>query len=139
MDDNLKFEDPAQEPSEYGLDTQRRFTLETKENTNSSLDYLVALSAKLPDELANVNIYYVPDKLLLRSDVFELYLHNFKDEETYSLEELALMILDDLNNELIPRWVQVSVNSDHEKHRVLIEDRQPIWENKDLLSRIEKF
>lgn len=125
--------------SDKGGNSHRRFTLVTQENPNSSIDYLIALGAKASDELSRVSVNYVPDKLLLQHEAFEHYLHSFKHDEIHSLESLALTILDDLNNEVIPRWVQVCIISTETNHRVLVEDRQPIWSNENLVSRVRKF
>jgi len=119
--------------------SDRRFTLMTEENPNLSVDYLVSLGSKLTDESCCIQISYVPDKLLLRPEAFEHYLHSFDDQDVSSLEYLALTVLTDINNEVVPRWVQVRAKSESSNHRILVEDRQPIWENEELLSRIQKF
>ncbi|WP_420549371.1 hypothetical protein [Curvivirga sp.] len=119
--------------------SDRRFSLVTVENPNLSIDYLVSLGSKLTDESCCIQISYVPDKLVLKPEAFEQYLHSFDDQDVLSLEALALNVLIDLNNEVVPRWVQVRAKSESSNHRVLVEDRQPIWENEELLSRIQKF
>ena len=55
------------------------------------------------------------------------------------------MILDDVNNEVVPRWVQVTVTAPGDRaagvdgHGVMLEDRQPRWDNPALLSRLERY
>ena len=59
-----------------------------------------------------------------------------------ALEDLEKELIEyDLNNELIPRWVQVTVlgTSADMAHRVTLEDRQPRWDNAALLSRMSAF
>ena len=46
------------------------------------------------------------------------------------------MVLDDLNSELVPRWIQVLVLT-HEEGEVLVEDRQPDWDNASLLAGLK--
>ena len=59
-----------------------------------------------------------------------------------ALEHLANAILDDFNNEIVPRWVQLEVSApfagDIEgEHCVILEDRQPTWSNERLISRLK--
>ena len=55
------------------------------------------------------------------------------------------MILDDINNEVVARWVQITVSSPDptdsalEFHGIVLEDRQPKWDNPALLSRLKRF
>jgi 7-cyano-7-deazaguanine reductase len=59
-----------------------------------------------------------------------------------SLEALATAVLDDINNEVVARWVQVVISAPApdepgvDGHSVMLEDRQPKWENDSLLSRL---
>ncbi len=57
-------------------------------------------------------------------------------------EELALAIIEDINNEVVPRWVQVQIETrtdtpqpNASAYRVLIEDRQPNWDNPQITAR----
>ncbi|RED52413.1 hypothetical protein [Aestuariispira insulae] len=122
---------------------KRQSTLETAPNPNPAVDYLCELSVKAVDDYATVHLFYVPDKLLLTTQAFELYLHEFDRHAFASLEELALTILDDLNNELVARWIQIRVEADAKGldrgHRVMVEDRQPKWDNGFLLARLAGF
>lgn len=131
------------ELSEEDARFARRSKLETIPNPNAGIDYLCALSAHAQDDRATIHIRYVPDKLLLPSGSFGLYLHELHLDMAISLEELALIVLDDINNEVVPRWVQIRVDADDKSldrgHRTLVEDRQPRWDNKALLSRVDSF
>ncbi|MBO43625.1 MAG: hypothetical protein CMM28_07865, partial [Rhodospirillaceae bacterium] len=72
---------------------------------------------------------------------FEHYLSTLDQTNWQNLETLALEILDDINNEVVPRWAQIVLNSANDKssngHRVLVEDRQPNWENVSLLRHLK--
>ena len=119
---------------------KRQSTLETAPNPNPGIDYVSQLSVKAIDDYATVHIRYIPDKLLLTTEAFEMYLHAFSPSDFESLEDLTLTILDDLNNELVARWIQVAVEANAKGldrgHRVMVEDRQPKWDNPFLLSRL---
>lgn len=120
----------------------RRTRLEVQANPGLTLDYLSVLGANLPGKNVSVTLRYVPDKLTLPADAFSDYLANFAIEPQRSLEELALAVLDDINNEVVPRWVQiVAARTDPglAGHQVIIEDRQPKWDNSALLARLARY
>ncbi|MCH8835488.1 MAG: hypothetical protein IH925_06035, partial [Proteobacteria bacterium] len=54
-------------------------------------------------------------------------------------------ILDDINNEVVARWVQVALSVPNGalpgvgNHGVMLEDRQPKWDNAALLSRLRRY
>lgn len=53
---------------------------------------------------------YVPDKLIFDTGSFGVYLASVTaPDEWVSLEASAADILDDVNNEIVPRWIQVTV------------------------------
>ena len=94
------------------------------------------------DLSATVGLSYVPDKVVLDAAAFGRYLEALTRGGWTSLEPLAVAVLDDVNNEAVPRWVQVVVSGPDalhpgvEKHSVVVEDRQPRWDNAPLLSRL---
>lgn len=118
---------------------QRRDRLKVAANPGTALDYLNVLRAEAPGAEALVTLRYVPDKLTLESQTFADYLTAFESYSDKALEELAIAILEDINNEVVPRWVQVTAVRTHgdTTHRVLVEDRQPKWDNPALLARLE--
>lgn len=127
--------------------TARRERLQTGPCPGNRLDYVVSLSGRVAnaaaDGAARVAVRYVPDKWILDPASFRAYLANLETLELDSLEAVGVAILDDLNNEVVPRWVQVSVSAAggdaeaRESHGVLLEDRQPRWDNPALLSRLK--
>ena len=85
-----------------------------------------------------------PDRWLIKPAVFSAYLAQVPATEDRLLEETAHLILDDLNNQLVARWVQIllnvpSLDGGVPAHRVLLEDRQPQWDNPSLLTRVQPF
>ncbi|MEQ8601958.1 MAG: hypothetical protein RIB45_01470 [Marivibrio sp.] len=118
-----------------------RRPIETLENPQPRIDYLVRLEGEAAGGAALVTLMFVPDKRIVQADGFSAYLGRLSDfgAETQSLpERLALRILADLNDELVPRWVQIIVTISA-GHQVLVEDRQPKWDNKSLLVRAGGF
>ncbi|MBO6865164.1 MAG: hypothetical protein RLW87_05555 [Alphaproteobacteria bacterium] len=119
----------------------RQSNVETVRNPLPRLDYLCKVVGSTVDGGAALELRYVPDKLLLQEDAFGVYLAGLPDAE--SLESLAAMVLDDLNNELVPRFLQIRVRASEDEldsgHAVLMEDRRPRWDNPALLSRLPAF
>lgn len=103
-----------------------RTLLKTESNPAKHHDYLIDLKQ------GAVHVRYVPDKLILTKDSFDSYIQS--QAQTAMVETTTTNILEDLNNELVPRWLQVQVN--HDGHIITIEDRQPQWENAYLLGRL---
>ena len=123
---------------------QRRALLELDPNPDAKLDYLVSLdgTAALPgfSESARMSLSYVPDRHIVKPAAFHRYIEVLSEEPFSSLESFAVTFLNDVNNELVPRWIRVSLINSHnsasgtENHGVTLEDRQPKWENASLLS-----
>jgi 7-cyano-7-deazaguanine reductase len=87
-------------------------------------DYLVGLQGRVGE--AQIDIRYVPDRLIVSPQSVAVYLAAL--DPTCGAEELALRILDDFNNELVPRWAQVTARRDQPlPHWATVEDRQPGW------------
>jgi 7-cyano-7-deazaguanine reductase len=121
----------------------RRAHLITDINPETATDYLVTLHGDAVTADASVRLFYVPDKYVLQPDGFSDYLSTLSQHAWENLESLALAILDDINNEVVPRWVQIVVQRSNEQaehgHRVLVEDRQPNWDNPPLLDRLRQW
>lgn len=124
-----------------GKSPERREILKTRPNPQSGLDYLVAIDAAASSG-RDIRLRYVPDKLLLRPDAFDAYLTALTSMDELPAEELALAIIEDINNEVVPRWVQVQIKDGANDpapgagaYRVLIEDRQPNWDNPQIVAR----
>jgi hypothetical protein len=78
----------------------------------------------------NVSLRYVPDRRVLDPESVAAYLSHIARTLWPGPEELALAILDDINNEAVPRWIQVRITAQSPgglDHRVVVEDRQPQW------------
>lgn len=91
-------------------------TLEAFPNHHSERDYVVTMRTEeftcvcpltgQPD-FAELKLQYIPDKLILESKSFKLYLHSFRNEGTFH-EHVVNAILDDVINVLAPRWCKIT-------------------------------
>jgi len=127
--------------------TTRRNILETANNPDRRLDYVVSLQGRVQhsskdQQNALVRLRYIPDALILSPQPFIAYLDALSSLEWPSLEQLSNVILDDFNNEVVPRWVQLNLSAPFEgdvegEHSVTLEDSQPKWDNQRLVSRLK--
>lgn len=126
---------------------ERRRLLNMDENPDSRSDYVVTIGGEFavstPNLSAAIEIRYIPDRDVINETAFHAYLAVLADQQWESLEEVATTILGDLSNQLVPRWMQVSIEQILEagqqrtSHAVFLEDRQPNWDNPSLLSRLK--
>ncbi|HEY0837265.1 MAG TPA: hypothetical protein VGE72_25355 [Azospirillum sp.] len=116
----------------------RRERLTTAANPDARHDYLIALSGE-PRPGTRLEVRYVPDRRIVEPAGFAAYLDALADLPG-GLEALALAVLDDLNNELVPRWAEVRAEcAAPVPHRVAVEDRQPGWDNPHFFARLERL
>lgn len=121
----------------------RRTLLATTPNPGQRQDYMVMLEGTFAvgwtDHPVRATLRYVADRCVLSLDAFNAYLDALTGGDEPTLEAVAMTMLDDVNNELIPRWAQVELTAGPGRtgdcHRVIIEDRQPGWDNPTLLAR----
>ena len=125
---------------------KRRELLATAPNPGERHDYMVVLEGSFTlegsDQRVNAALRYVADRRVLPLDAFGAYLESLNGGAWPSLEAVALVMLGDVNNELIPRWVQIRLVAGTgdlgdlgKRHSVIIEDRQPGWDDPTLLAR----
>jgi len=131
---------------------QSRDYLVSHSNPSPSLDYVATFSGKIRKSgtnageetgnpaTINIQVRYVPDKLVVDMSALPDYFQALAVNADDPLELLAAIILDDLNNELIPRWLNITASLDENagpiRHSVTFEDRQPNWDNPALLARL---
>ncbi len=126
----------------------RRQPVETTANPDNRMDYAVTLAGHLTfagvADCVSVELCYVPDKLVLAPRSFATYLECMSGMDWTSLEQLATAVMSDITNEVVGRWVQVKLTLREKgldtlsRHCVLLEDRQPGWENASLLASLKK-
>ena len=93
-------------------------------------DYLVGLEGVVGD--AAIAVRYVPDRLVATAQSIAGYFAAL--DPNLDVETIALTVLDDFNNELVPRWIEVLAQRDQPlRHWAQVEDRQPGWDNAHIL------
>ena len=128
-------------PSE-GCEKLARETLECRPNPNREANDVVLLGGSVrPRGFAaplTLTLHYVPDRLIASTEGWQRYLEALSADNLETIEALAGRVLSDMNNEIVPRWLSVTVRDSGSgpAHAVVIEDRQPKWDNPDLLRRI---
>lgn len=110
-------------------------------NPRGSLDYIVAHSGWIGTSGDRVILRYVPDKLLVDERSLDAFLASLARAGPDMPEATALAILDEINNEIVPRWVQIAVaggdgGDGKPAQTVIVEDCQPNWENPGILDRL---
>lgn len=125
---------------------ERRALVPTRANQTANLDYVISVefALPLPGGEARLFVRYVPDRALLDTDSLGPYLTAASASHPGVMEQTAVTVLEDLNSELVPRWVQVLVRRDgsggsggsrsHGAEEILVENRQPNWDNAPLLA-----
>ena len=125
----------------------RRARLASQPNPGVRRDYVIALAGQTAapsgEGATSVAVRYVPDRITLGAGAFFDYLDGL-GEGWASLEQVAVAVIDDLSNQLVPRWVQVIVTArigpeELERHEVILEDRQPGWENESIMVRLARY
>lgn len=119
-------------------------------NPARRLDYIVTITRQLkldpPFGDVRVTLRYVPDMLVLDQAVIAGYMNELSIAPWNNLESLARAILDDFSNELVARWIEVTLSKSPSEtggggapafdYIVVMEDRQPTWSNAELLTRL---
>jgi len=117
---------------------RRRALLAAQANPAPWHDYGVRWTGTLADG-TRLAVDFVPDRLVLVPDSFAAFLAALETGSWPGLEALVLAVLDDFNNELVPRWVQVAAwrQTGRANQLASADDRQPDWDNPALLARLE--
>lgn len=140
---------PRGEPAAAAPGPARRGHLSVRPNPSPGLDYVVTHEGRFrargqAAEIA-LGLRYVPDRLILAGAAVEAYLGALGGASWSSLEAIAGAALEDLNDELVARWVHLTLcvehgaGTRHQSHRVTFEDHQPGWDNPGLLARLEPW
>ena len=92
---------------------------------------IATLSAALNQTTA-LAVSYVPDQGVLTRASFDAYVAARAAQAEDSPEALAAAIAGDLANEVVPKWLRVTVNRQSGgvvNHSVTVEERQPGWDH----------
>lgn len=128
---------------------QRRNLILTEANPGPQIDYVVTLQSNLTgtEEVfpARMTLRYVPDRLILKTNNLAEYYAEISNITFENFESAAVLLMDDFNNELVPRWISLRLDkqtADNDQvfhHETALEDRQPKWGNPRLLDRLERY
>ncbi|MAI11507.1 MAG: hypothetical protein CBD27_05185 [Rhodospirillaceae bacterium TMED167] len=130
------------------MDVQsRRALLTCDSNPNEMSDYLVSLGGRLTMEdhgTFDVRVTYVPDSCILNVTSLHSYLAALANFPEMTPELSGKTLLEDANNELVPRWVRVTLIGRPEaetvgSYRCLFQDNQPNWSNPALTAVVVEF
>ena len=92
---------------------------------------IATLSSALDHGLV-LAVSYVPDQLILTRTGFDAYVRALATAPASTPEALAALVAGDVANELVPKWLRVTVNRQVGgaiNHSVTVEDRQPGWDH----------
>lgn len=130
------------------MDVQsRRALLTCDSNPDDMSDYLVSLGGQLTIRghgAFDVRVTYVPDAFILNIVSLHSYLTSLGNFPEMTPERSGKTLLEDANNELIPRWIRVTLIGRPEvqtagSYRCLFQDYQPNWSNPALTAAVVEF
>ena len=126
---------------------KRRALIICDRNPDIKLDYVVSITGHMANPglggSSAIHLHYVPDRVILKPASFGRYLDALGTMKWGTLEEAAAVILNDVNNQLVTRWLQLSISAPNQvhhgidRHKVIFEDSQPNWNNTGLISRLK--
>ncbi|MBL4803045.1 MAG: hypothetical protein JKY45_14265 [Emcibacter sp.] len=116
--------------------------LSTEANPYRNKNYTVSLLQEitLNEQTFQFGLRYVPDKLLLNHEALVDYLTHILKQTSLKTEILAHDILEDIMDQIIPKWIEVNLkqqpNIFGQTILITIEDRQPGWDEPLHLQRL---
>lgn len=123
----------------------RRALLAVQENPARGADYLVRFDGTI-DAIGfgkvTIGLAYVPDRAVMARAAFSAYLKALERGHWTSIEAVGADVLADLESELVPRYVRVTLHAGRTGEDTVaayvasFESRQPDWKNDGLLARL---
>ena len=92
----------------------------------------------------DIRVTYVPDSFILNVASFHSYLMALGNSPEMTPERSGITLLEDANNELVPRWIRVTLigrraAATNVSYRCLFQDSQPNWSNPSLTAAVIEF
>lgn len=144
----MKTEAAQRFAAEFEAARDRRQAIAVRPHRFRQRDYVVSLAGNLLLAAApapvRIRLAYVPDRLVLDRDCFEAYLERLASQSWPGLEEAMTAMVGDIANEVVPYWVHLSaatkirIDGSEDSHTITMEERQPNWDNDELLSRFDR-
>ena len=94
--------------------------LKTYPNPDSRKNWLVIIEIEVP---VTIRVRMVPDKLIADHQELKTFISKIADLDWRTPEEMTLNIIERVNNDFIPKWLEVYYECDGVS--VTLEDRQP--------------
>jgi len=94
--------------------------LKTYPNPDSRKNWLIVVKIEEP---VQIRIRMVPDKLIANHQELKSHIRKIAAQDWGTPEEMTLNIIESVNNDLIPKWLDVIYECDGISVR--LEDRQP--------------
>ena len=124
---------------------RRRELLRVEAKPRQELDYAIQLTRELPRFVLTgergispiLTLRYVPDREILVPEALEPYLGALAADPFSSTAELATALFDDCVDRLVARWLGLRLALADGAESIFLEDRQPDWDNRSLLARLE--
>ena len=120
---------------------ERRACLRTIASPAPDHDRISILSGALPSSgligggQIHVDLRYIADCDLIAATTLAEYFQVAAQEPCESLEAYADLVISDLSNELVPRWIWLRLQSGG--HQVIQQDCQPAWNNSEILATLD--
>ncbi len=105
------------------------------DNPNPRREYIISfkfIPVMILMKARQLTIRFIPDLLILDQDALKNYLDSLHIVKANTIEELTLNILDDITDQLIPRWIELTVRTKYHNRDITtisIEESQPNWKN----------
>ncbi len=98
--------------------------IKTHSITDTRKDWLLVIEISSP---VKIKVTLIPDKLTADHSSVTRYLNDMANKDWENPEKMILQIIEDINNALVPKWLEVA----YEKDGIIlkVEDRQPGLEN----------
>ncbi len=124
------------------MTNSKKDTLSTFPNPYRNKTYIVSIIQEitLNRQTFMFGMRFVPDKLLLDHESLASYLDQMLAQNPKKAEILAHDILEEIMDQIIPKWVEVNLKHEENKFgqnvMITIEESQPGWQSDALLKRL---
>lgn len=89
-------------------------------NSDQRKNWLITVEITNP---VKISVTYIPHKLIADHKSLKIFLNEKANEEWDTPESMTLNIIENINNELVPKWLKVTY--EYEGIVIEIEDSQP--------------
>lgn len=107
----------------------RRNCLTTQANPREDLDYKITVTRRMDTSVGalDLELSTIPDRWVLAPDALDRWIDHVAQVQWIGLGDLAGALLDDINNEMVPRWARVALTTKDGEQSLVVSDQQPQW------------